>query len=115
MSRFADYIKLGLMKLSMNRILVRARPGARRLYLTFDDGPSELHTPVILDLLDQHQIKATFFVVGRDAQVRPELVRRLVSCGHELGNHTLIHPRMDLLSNRGRELDQGYGAAARTV
>jgi peptidoglycan-N-acetylglucosamine deacetylase len=105
MSKIADYVKLGLMKLSMNRILVRGRPGERRLYLTFDDGPSAVHTPPILELLDQHGVKATFFVVGRDAQVRPELVRRLVASGHELGNHTLIHPRMDFLSKRGRDLE----------
>jgi peptidoglycan-N-acetylglucosamine deacetylase len=105
MSEIAAFLKLALMHVSMKRILVRGRKGGPRLYLTFDDGPSELHTPAILDLLETHGAKATFFIVGREAQSRPLLVRRLVESGHLLGNHTLIHPRMDFLSNRGRDLE----------
>ena len=94
-----------LTALTRGRVLVRGRPGTRCLYLTFDDGPNEQHTPAILDLLDRHAVKATFFIVGREAQSRPLLVRRLVASGHELGNHTMIHPRMDLLSDRGRDIE----------
>lgn len=105
MSKVNALLKRGLMLVSGKRILVRGRPGDKRLYLTFDDGPHELHTPAVLDLLAQYRVKATFFIVGRDAQTKPEVVQRLVAAGHELGNHTLIHPRMDFLSDRGRDLE----------
>jgi peptidoglycan-N-acetylglucosamine deacetylase len=65
--------------------------GSRRiLALSFDDGPSEA-TPVVLDLLREHGARATLFVVGRYVEERPEVVRRAVAEGHELGNHTFDH------------------------
>jgi peptidoglycan-N-acetylglucosamine deacetylase len=94
---------LGL--LTFNRILFK-RPKARKvLYLTFDDGPNASHTARLLDLLAETGVKATFFVVGRDVVASPELVKRVVAEGHELGNHSLIHPRMDMLSNQARRLE----------
>lgn len=57
---------------------------------TFDDGPSET-TPAVLDLLREHDARATFFVVGRYVEEWPELARRAVAEGHELGNHTYDH------------------------
>lgn len=77
----------------------------KRLYLTFDDGPHPLHTRPLLDLLAHHQVKATFFVVGREALAEPDAVRRIVAEGHALGNHTITHPRMDLLSDAARNLE----------
>ncbi|MTV50270.1 polysaccharide deacetylase family protein [Heliobacillus mobilis] len=59
-------------------------------YLTFDDGPSEI-TPMVLDILKQHNIKATFFVIGNRVEAYPELVKRIVSEGHLVGNHTYSH------------------------
>jgi peptidoglycan/xylan/chitin deacetylase (PgdA/CDA1 family) len=61
--------------------------------LTFDDGPSK-YTSKLLDILKKHRAKATFFVVGRQVHRRPELVRRMVADGHEIGNHTWSHPHM---------------------
>lgn len=58
------------------------------LALTLDDGPSE-HTPEILDLLADHGVQATFFLIGERVAERPDLVRRIVAAGHELGNHTM--------------------------
>jgi len=59
--------------------------------LTFDDGPHPTLTPQILDILNQYQIKATFFMVGENAERYPELVTRIRDEGHEIGNHTYSH------------------------
>lgn len=61
------------------------------VWLTIDDGPSD-DTAAMLDLLDGHAAKATFFVVGSRAAARPELVREIVRRGHTLGNHSQSHP-----------------------
>jgi len=63
-----------------------------RVWLTIDDGPS-VDTPAILDLLDRHGARATFFVVGDRAQRHPELVREIVRRGHGMGNHSQGHPQ----------------------
>jgi len=60
--------------------------------LTIDDGPHPEHTLAILDILDRHQIKALFFLIGERAARHPELVREIVQRGHEIGNHTQTHP-----------------------
>ena len=61
-------------------------------WLTIDDGPSD-DTPAILDALDAHGAKATFFLVGERARARPELVREIVRRGHGIGNHSATHPQ----------------------
>jgi len=61
------------------------------IYLTFDDGPNPDVTPWVLDLLKQFDIKATFFLVGRNVQEYPELLDRIISEGHQIGNHTMNH------------------------
>jgi len=66
-------------------------PAVGSVYLTFDDGPDERWTPQILDLLAEQNVRATFFVVGRFALAYPELVRRIASQGHAIGNHTWSH------------------------
>jgi cellulose synthase/poly-beta-1,6-N-acetylglucosamine synthase-like glycosyltransferase/peptidoglycan/xylan/chitin deacetylase (PgdA/CDA1 family) len=62
--------------------------------LTFDDGPDPNWTPAILDILKQENVPATFFVIGRNGQAYPNLVRRIVNEGHEIGNHTFTHPNL---------------------
>ncbi len=62
--------------------------------LTFDDGPDPEWTPRILDILKTAGVKATFFVTGRNAEDHPELLRRLIAEGHEIGNHTYTHGNM---------------------
>ena len=59
--------------------------------LTFDDGPHPKLTPIILDILKQYEIKATFFMIGENAERYPELVNRICEEGHEIGNHTYSH------------------------
>ncbi len=59
--------------------------------LTFDDGPHPENTPRLLDLLKSRNVKATFYVVGTNAQRHPGILRRMVAEGHEIGNHTITH------------------------
>jgi peptidoglycan/xylan/chitin deacetylase (PgdA/CDA1 family) len=59
--------------------------------LTFDDGPDPVYTPLILDLLAEQKIHATFFVVGESVQRYPQLLERVVAEGHAVGNHTFHH------------------------
>ncbi|WP_228010757.1 bifunctional polysaccharide deacetylase/glycosyltransferase family 2 protein [Nonomuraea phyllanthi] len=68
-----------------------ARLPARTVALTFDDGPDPEWTPQVLDVLRRHDAKATFFLVGSKVAQYPELARRIVSEGHEIGNHTYTH------------------------
>ncbi|MCW1930869.1 polysaccharide deacetylase family protein [Pararhodobacter zhoushanensis] len=63
-----------------------------RVALTFDDGPHPQNTPHLLDILARYRVKATFYVIGQNARRYPEIVRRIVAEGHELGNHTWTHP-----------------------
>ena len=64
----------------------------REVWLTIDDGPSD-DTAAILDLLDAHAAKATFFLVGERARARPGLVRDIAARGHGIGNHSHTHPQ----------------------
>jgi peptidoglycan-N-acetylglucosamine deacetylase len=67
---------------------------ARKLAITFDDGPNPSITPKLLDLLDRHKAKATFFLIGRYVRECPDLVQETVARGHEIGNHTELHPNL---------------------
>jgi len=67
----------------------------RIVALTFDDGPNPPYTGQILDILKEYHVPATFFVLGQNAEKHPELVRRIVAEGHQIGNHTYSH--LDLL------------------
>jgi peptidoglycan/xylan/chitin deacetylase (PgdA/CDA1 family) len=65
-----------------------------KLAITFDDGPNPAMTPKLLDLLDRHKVRATFFVVGKYVRQHPELLRETVARGHVVGNHTESHPNL---------------------
>jgi peptidoglycan/xylan/chitin deacetylase (PgdA/CDA1 family) len=69
------------------------------LALTFDDGPSE-STPQLLEALDRYRVPATFFMCGQNVRRCPEIAREVAARGHELGNHTDSHPRLDFKSPR---------------
>ena len=73
--------------------LFRKNPEEHAVYLTFDDGPIPEVTPWILELLDKHGIKATFFVVGNNVQKYPEIFKMITDRGHRIGNHTFNHVR----------------------
>jgi peptidoglycan/xylan/chitin deacetylase (PgdA/CDA1 family) len=61
--------------------------------VTIDDGPDPETTPALLDLLDRHQTKALFFLIGEKAARHPQLAREILHRGHDIGNHTLTHPQ----------------------
>lgn len=81
----------------------------RLIALTFDDGPYPVYTPMLLDVLRDLGVPATFFLIGADAQQWPELTRRIENDGNEVGDHTYSHPNLDQESNDGvrREILQG--------
>ena len=64
----------------------------KEVVLTFDDGPWPGTTPAVLDALARECVKATFFLIGENAEARPALVRRIVAEGHTVGHHTWSHP-----------------------
>jgi cellulose synthase/poly-beta-1,6-N-acetylglucosamine synthase-like glycosyltransferase/peptidoglycan/xylan/chitin deacetylase (PgdA/CDA1 family)/spore germination protein YaaH len=68
------------------------RPGL--LALTFDDGPDPRWTPQILDILKRENVPAAFFIIGKNGQAYPDLVRRIADEGHEIGNHSFTHPNL---------------------
>lgn len=79
-------------QLALAGLAVRRGPGgARRVALSFDDGPDPRWTPALLDLLAARGVRATFFLVGERARRHPELVRAIVAGGHEVGNHSWHH------------------------
>lgn len=65
--------------------------GGRDVFLTFDDGPNLFCTPLVLDVLAEHQVAATFCVIGEHAAKHHELIRRIVAEGHSVANHTMTH------------------------
>ncbi len=72
-------------------------PG-KKVYLTFDDGPHTAATPAVLDLLKKHEVRATFFLSGKNIQGREEIVRRIADEGHSIGIHAFNHSRSLALS-----------------
>lgn len=95
---------------------VRFTNDPRSLALTFDDGPNPAITPLLLELLDRHSAKATFFLIGRYAAAEPELVREIAARGHAIGNHTQTHPNLAFVSAAGlhnelQQCDDSIGTA----
>ncbi len=71
---------------------------AGQLALTFDDGPNPKSTPQLLEILAQHDVKATFFMLGQFARQEPMLARYVADAGHLIGNHSWNHPDLSLTS-----------------
>jgi peptidoglycan/xylan/chitin deacetylase (PgdA/CDA1 family) len=69
-----------------------AGPDPSEFALTYDDGPNDPYTGQLLDVLGRHQVRATFFLIGRFVRQRPEIVRAIHAAGHLIGNHTTTHP-----------------------
>lgn len=74
-------------------------PEGKKVALTFDDGPSRKFTPQILDILSEHSVPSTFFVIGINALSNKELLARIYDEGHEIGNHTFTHPDISKISD----------------
>ena len=78
----------------------------KRVFLTFDDGPTTTVTPLILDLLKQENIKATFFVLGNRAKANPDLIKREFDEGHYIANHGYSHKYSQIYANVNNVLDE---------
>jgi peptidoglycan/xylan/chitin deacetylase (PgdA/CDA1 family) len=72
--------------------------GTKQLALTYDDGPNDPHTLRLLEVLARHDVRATFFLIGRYVRQRPDLAREIAQAGHVIGNHTFTHPLLTLQS-----------------
>ncbi|MGH9642616.1 MAG: glycosyltransferase, partial [Terriglobales bacterium] len=78
---------------------------AKKIAITFDDGPDPDWTPKILDVLKRERAPATFFLIGDEAEKYPSLVKRIYDEGHEIGNHTWTHPDVSAIRHRFMELE----------
>jgi peptidoglycan/xylan/chitin deacetylase (PgdA/CDA1 family) len=88
-----------------------AGPRPKLVALTFDDGPYPVDTPLLIDALADLHVPATFFLIGRDAEQYPELVRRIAAGGGEIADHTLTHPNLDRLDDAAVRAEIEQGAA----
>ncbi|WP_319586814.1 polysaccharide deacetylase family protein [uncultured Desulfobulbus sp.] len=85
--RLKNFIKFFLLKW----LIIYKNDKSSGVVLTFDDGPDEIITPLILKILEENNAQAIFFVLGRKAERYPELVKLIVKNGHIVGNHTHTH------------------------
>lgn len=85
--------------------------------MTYDDGPHPKNTPRLLDMLRARNIKATFYVIGRNVDRYPQIARRIVAEGHEIGNHTYTHPKLTSLGDAQvrQEMQRTQDAIARAT
>lgn len=91
--------RVRLLRWLPNAWLTTSGPAAGRcLYLSFDDGPHAQFTQPLLDLLAEHDAKASFFLIGQQIERHPELARRIAGAGHTLGNHSYSHPQFERLT-----------------
>ena len=100
--------KVDLTEIGMQNIKNIYKSEEKVAYLTFDDGPSKTVTPLILDLLKEEKIKATFFVLGSRVELYPELVKREYEEGHYIANHGYSHVYQDIYSSTQAVLDEYY-------
>lgn len=85
--------------------------GPKLIALTFDDGPYPVDTPMLLAVLQSERVPATFFLIGRDAEQYPGLVRAITAAGYEIANHTETHPDLDTLDAAAVTAELTAGAA----
>lgn len=96
---------------SVNFFKIKRKNGGRKIYLTFDDGPSSGYTPELLDLLKERGINATFFVVAEFAEENPDIIARMKREGHQIALHTLNHRCLMLEGpiSTERDLNKAFG------
>lgn len=94
-----------LLKVEKNVIPTQIKVYPKPIAITFDDGPNETYTALLLDELEKRNIKASFFVIGEKAKENPELIKRIKESGHLLGNHTFSHIYLEE-GNRQQYLDE---------
>lgn len=86
-------------------VIRRGKVPSKTVVLTFDDGPHPEWTPQILDILKAEGVHATFFEVGAQAEREPELVKRVIAEGHEIGNHSFSHPDLGKISAEHADIE----------
>lgn len=99
-------------------VVYRAHVHEKLAALTFDDGPHPEFTPAVLDILEKHNVRATFFMIGSLVELYPEIAKEAADRGHAIGNHTYSHPaRLDLLPDWAvlREVEQCAEAIQRAT
>ncbi|MFT8313606.1 MAG: polysaccharide deacetylase family protein [Clostridium sp.] len=100
------------------RNLINVNDGQKVAYLTFDDGPSPNNTPQILDILKREDVKATFFIIGKNAERNPELLVREKNEGHTIGMHSYTHEPAIIYKNPEaylKDLDECSAAMTKAV
>jgi peptidoglycan-N-acetylglucosamine deacetylase len=96
------YRALQLIPLSAMGTITSVSTSQPMVALTFDDGPDPMCTPRLLDILQKHNAKATFFMVGQAAARHPDIVEQVAGGGHVIGNHSWDHPSFPLITGRER-------------
>jgi len=96
-----------LVSLFPDVIIRQWRPEANKVALTFDDGPDDVYTPRILDILSEYDVRATFFLIGSAAEKHRDIVQRIQREGHEIGNHTYFHSNLSRMAPWQILLDLG--------
>ncbi|NLC57434.1 MAG: polysaccharide deacetylase family protein [Armatimonadetes bacterium] len=87
------------------RVVSSVPTTARKIAITFDDGPHPLYTPPLLDLLERHHARCTMFLVGMQAETYPDIVREIVEKGHEIADHSYSHPNLETVDARTVEME----------
>src|SRR5262252_9479291 len=82
------------------RTFIGVARGSKQLALTYDDGPNDPHTFRLLEVLARHDVRATFFLIGRFVEQRPDIAREVAKAGHAIGNHSFTHPNLIFACNR---------------
>lgn len=91
---YSLFIAFGSYYMKANFFFKSIHSNKKGLCLTFDDGPHPEHTPKVLDVLKKHDLKATFFVIGKQIEGNEAILQRMVKEGHVIGNHTWSHSNM---------------------
>jgi peptidoglycan/xylan/chitin deacetylase (PgdA/CDA1 family) len=92
----AGYQSMGPTAQWYGRTFIGLPRNAKEIALTYDDGPNDPHTFHLLDVLAKHNVHATFFMIGRYAEKRPDIAQQVMKAGHAIGNHTFTHPALAL-------------------
>src|SRR5271170_1392723 len=85
------YAALSAQSQLFGKVLIASR-NPNEIALTYDDGPNDIVSERLLDVLAQHNVRATFFLIGNFVRQRPQITRAIASAGHLIGNHTMTHP-----------------------
>ncbi|MGF7185858.1 peptidoglycan/xylan/chitin deacetylase (PgdA/CDA1 family) [Desulfitispora alkaliphila] len=93
-----EYTVSQLVRQFSDTFYLKGGSNTNRIALTFDDGPDQIYTPQVLDVLKEYQVPATFFLMGSRSERYPEVVSRIVEEGHVLGNHSWSHPDLRKVS-----------------